>query len=192
MSANSNCNDKNGASEPSLSDLFALIKRTATSDQIDALKEQITTYTYETNEQIQQIKKEVAEVKTDNAEQNNRIEMLEINMEIMKQDRLKNNICISGVPVELVNNMNVSEIIVSIGKRLGHEFSSSLFNAYTIANNRFILVHFYNIIHKQTLINKIRVRKSLMVEEVFGVESNSQIYLNDHLTPYFNNLYLIA
>lgn len=31
-----------------------------------------------------------------------------------------------------------------------------------------------------------------MVEEVFGNESNSQIYLNDHLTPYFSNIYLIA
>lgn len=31
-----------------------------------------------------------------------------------------------------------------------------------------------------------------MVEEVFKMKLNSQIYLNDHLTPYFNNLYLIA
>lgn len=31
-----------------------------------------------------------------------------------------------------------------------------------------------------------------MVEEVFNTKSNSQIYINDHLTPYFNKLYLHA
>lgn len=31
-----------------------------------------------------------------------------------------------------------------------------------------------------------------MVEEVFNTNSNSQIYLNDHLTPYFTKLHVIA
>lgn len=31
-----------------------------------------------------------------------------------------------------------------------------------------------------------------MVEEVFATTSNSQIYINEYLTPYFNRLFLIA
>lgn len=43
------------------------------------------------------------------------------------------------------------------------------------------------------MLNKVRIKKSLMVEEVFeSFKSNGQIYSNDHLTPYFSNLYLIA
>lgn len=190
--SNSNANEKKSTQETSLGDLYNLMKNVATREHIDSLKDQIATYTRETNDKIHNLNKEVQEVKTNNAANTDRIELLEINMELLKQDRLRNNICISGVPVNIINKMNISDVVVSIGHSLGYEFTGSLFNAYTIAGNRFIIVHFYNLKHKQTLINKIRVKKSLMVEEVFDNESNSQIYLNDHLTPYFNQLYLMA
>lgn len=51
---------------------------------------------------------------------------------------------------------------------------------------------FYNVRHKQQIQNKVRVERSLMVEGVYDCTSNSQIYLNDHLTPFMNKLFLVA
>lgn len=42
------------------------------------------------------------------------------------------------------------------------------------------------------MISKMRAKRSLLVEEVFELTSNSQIYINDHLTPYFNKLHQIS
>lgn len=85
------------------------------------------------------------------------------------------NVCISGVPVEIVNSENISDIIIAIGRGLSYEVSSSSFNSYAVPNQKFIIVHLCNLKHKQSLINKIRVKKSLMVEEVFDTECNGQI-----------------
>lgn len=82
------------------------------------------------------------EVKTNNVEQNNRIEWLEINMELMKQDRLKNNICISGVPVDITNNRNISDIVSSIGNKLGYEVNSSLFMSTTLNISKNLLTRY--------------------------------------------------
>lgn len=75
---------------------------------------------------------------------------------------------------------------------MGIEIARQNFASYPVAGNKFIIVNMYSIRNKQMILNKIRVKKSLMVEEVFKEKSNSQIYLNDHLTPYFNRLFLIA
>lgn len=112
--------------------------------------------------------------------------------EILKQDQLKNNMCISGVPTQLIKNDNTADAVIAIAKTLGLEYNASCFTSYPFAAKKFIIVHFYNIKHKQMMMNKIRIKKSLMVEEAFQLKSNSQIYLNDHLTPYFNALYLQA
>lgn len=123
------------------------------------------------------------------------IEILEANIEVLKQEQLKNNICISGVPSnKFANDANTNNIVLTIANALGLEYNHSQSSSYAVANNKFIIAHFFNLKHKQALLNKIRIKKSLMVEEVFGTNSNSnsQIYLNDHLTPYFNKLYLVA
>lgn len=117
--------------------------------------------------------------------------MLEASIECLKQEQFKNNICVSGVPsAKLGENTNTNDIIIAIARALGIELTHTQFSSYAVTNNKFVIVHFFNHKHKQTLINKIRIKKSLMAEEVFGSSSNSQIYLNDHLTPYFNKLYL--
>lgn len=43
------------------------------------------------------------------------------------------------------------------------------------------------------MMQKMRERKSLMVEELFeNAKSNGQIYINDQLTPYYSNLLACA
>lgn len=192
-------NDNNNTStpskmpEPTMSDIFQLLKCVASKEDILDIKSQITASNTETTEKIESINRRISIAEEVNADQASKLEMLEANIEILKQDQLKNNICISGVPPEKFSNDNkTNEIVISIAKALGAEFTHTQFSSYAVAKNKFVIVHFYNLKHKQILLNKIRIRKSLMVEEVFGIKSNSQIYLNDHLTPYFNNLYLIA
>lgn len=192
-------NDNNNTSttskmpEPTMSDLFQLLKNCASKDDIQDIKSQITASNIETAEKIEDINRRISNVEEANTEHASKLEMLEANIECLKQDQLKNNICISGVPSAKFSSENkTNEIFISIAKALGAEFTQSQFSSYAVANNKFIIVHFFNLKHKQTLLNKIRIKKSLKVEEVFGIKSNSQIYLNDHLTPYFSNLYLIA
>lgn len=101
--------------------------------------------------------------------------------------------CISGIPSELITNDNFAELVEQIAKTLGAKCDNSHFVAYAVASKKFVIVRFHNAMHKRSLLGKIRVKKSLMVEEVFkSIKSNSQIYLNDHLSPYFNKLYLMA
>lgn len=191
--SNSN-NDKTNTEmcQPTMMDLYKLMTKCATKDDLETVSTRIEKYTNETNEKIQHIQAEVDNISTKTNHNNDRIEMLEASLEQMKQDQLKNNLCISGVPVELVNGENTSDIVIKIASKLNVEITKNQFSSYAVANNKFLIARFYNLKHKQTLQNKIRAKRSLMVEEVFGNKSNSQIYLNDHLTPYMNKLFLAA
>lgn len=156
------------------------------------IEQQLAAYTSETNIKINSMEKKVDNLTANNDTNSNRLDYLESQLESLKQDRLKNNICISGVPLDLFETMNAAEIMITIANKLGADINNSHFSAHPVSNKRFIIANFYNYKHKQTIINKIRVKRSLMVEEVFSYSSNSQIYLNDHLTPYITRLFLIA
>lgn len=181
-------------SQPTLMDLFNLLTKCAQKSDIDEIKSSITTCNIENAEKINAIDARVDDVIAINDRNTDKIVALEINLEILKQEQLKNNISISGVPPSIINssNNNTPGLVIDIAKSLNVQINASHFTSYAVAGNKFIIVHFYNLMHKSSLKNKIRAKKSLMVEEVFNGSSNSQIYLNDHLTPYFNSLYLTA
>lgn len=180
------------SNEPTMRDLFEVMKKCANKDDINDIKSQITAQNEETSIKIATTNKRIDDVVTANEKTNEKIEQLEASIEVLKQDQLRNNICISGVPVAEISNTNTSDIVILIAKTLGIEIARHNFASYSVSDKKFIIVTMYNSRHKQTLLNKIRVRKSLMVEEVLKTKSNSQIYLNDHLTPYFNRLFLMA
>lgn len=180
--------------EPTMRDLYKLLQNCASKEDMDTIKSQIVASNAETVAKVDDVARRVDNIDDTQNQHAEKIKSLEINLEVLKQEQLKNNVCISGVPPSMLKeNNNTSQIVTSIAKSLNVEFNASQFSSYAVARNKFIIVSFYNLKYKQMLLNKIRVKKSLMVEEVFhDVQSNSQIYLNDHLTPYFNNLYLIA
>lgn len=167
-------------------DLFTLMQ--TIKDDTQEMKANVNSYTVTTNSKLEEKNHRINNVSDHSAENRQKIEKLEESIEILKQDQLRNNICISGVPADKIMNAITKDIVIAIAKKLGIDLSPS----YPVAKNKFIICNMYNITHKQSLLNKIRVKKSLLVEEVFGTQSNSQIYLNDHLTPYFNRLFLIA
>lgn len=180
--------------EPTLTDIFNLLQNCASKNDLDTIKSQIITSNTETAEKVNNIEDKVNSMKDTQQQHADKIQSLEINLELLKQEQLKNNVCISGIPDSIIKSENnTSKIVSAIAKSLNVDINMSQFSSYAVAGNKFIITHFYNLKYKQMLLNKIRIKKSLMVEEVFqSVRSNSQVYLNDHLTPYFNKLYLMA
>lgn len=187
-SQNSKDNEAN-TQEPTMSDLFNMMKSCkADTDNILGI---IAAHTTETNTKIEKITEKVDAVSTVSLQHADKIESLESTVEILKQDQLKNNVCISGIPSSIIENGNVTNLVIQIANTLEVEFNNTHLSAYAIAN-KFVIASFFNIKHKQLMFAKMRAKRSLMVEEVFTTTSNSQIYLNDHLTPHFNKLFIMA
>lgn len=189
---NNSTNTKSKMCEPTLADLYELMSRCSSKEDIGDIKSYITEYKRETDEKIDEVNQKVENAVLVGSQNADKIDTLQASIEVLKQDQLKSNVCVSGVPPQLIGNSSTSDIIIRIAQVLGISINNNNFSSYAIANNKFIIVRFFNLKHKQQLINKIRVKRSLMVEECFEGTSNSQIYVNDHLTPYFNKLYLIA
>lgn len=183
---------ENTPHEPTLADVFALLQKCASKDDINDIKTQITDYKRETDEKNDELKQQVDIATTTSNSNAEKIEELQASVETLKQEQLKNNICISGVPVDITTNSNTAEIIIAIADELNVKLTKTNFSAYAVSKNIFIIVRFHNYKHKQQLLLRIRTKKSLMVEEVFKTKSNNQNYLNDHRTPYFNHLFLLA
>lgn len=192
MVDNNNFTAITNMTQPTMMDLFNLVSKCATKEDIDEFATNFNRHISETNEKIQHIQLEVEEIAGQSNYNTDKIEFLEASIEQLKQDQLRNNLCISGVPPNMLNGNETSGIIIQIAKKLNVEITGNQFSSYAVANNKFIIVRFFNIKHKQQMQNKIRAKRSLMVEECFTVKSNGQIYLNDHLTPYLNNLFLMA
>lgn len=196
MSGNDNNNTgeaKNNMPSLTINDLAAMIQQQATKRDIEQLiAHRLDTHEKKTNEKIHEIQQQVdtvAELHNENADQ---IEELQATVESLRQEQLKNNICISGVPPQQIIDGNTHDIIVKIASVLGVSLQANNFVAYPVAEKKFIIVKFNSYNYKHQLLMKIRARKSLTVEEVFGIKSNSQIYLNDHLTPHNNKLHIHA
>lgn len=152
--SNEDPNKEKESIEDTLTKIAALLSDTAKKDDIDGLKSQILKFTTETNDEISKLKSSVNTVEAKANEQQDQISTLQTNVEILKQDQLKNNISIAGIPMDLVDNSNSDDVII----------------------------------------NQLHMGKKLIVKEVFAnaAANSNQIFINDHLTPYFNKLYLMA
>lgn len=194
MGNNNNDDKSSNMAEPTIRDLFNMLQNCPSKNDLEAMKSEIVASNNETIAKVDDIARRTNIIEDTQQQHADKIEMLEISMEMLKQEQLKNNVCVSGIPPAMIKKENnTAGLVIAIAKTLGFNINASQFTSYAVASNKFVIVHFYNMSHKQMLINKIRAKRSLMVEEVFQQgQSNSQIYLNDHLTPYFNNLYLIA
>lgn len=190
--ANNNTSATSNMPQPTLADLFAIMEKCAQRDDILDVKSSIQNYTMATNEKIKQVTDKVETVSAISHQHADKIVSLEATVELLKQDQLKNNICISGVPPSALDNTDTADIVIKIAHTLEVELNKSQFNSYAIANKKFIIAQFHNIKHKQLLLSKIRAKRSLMVEEIINAVSNGQIYLNDHLTPHFSKLFVAA
>lgn len=196
MTSNNNTQQEQIQSQPTLLDIFNLLKNCVTKNdllnQMDEMKNELRTQNLETQQKFDSISERIVSVEAATDQNNDKIESLEVNIELLKQDQLKNHISISGVPTEFIKNKNTNEVVIAIAKTIGIELTQPQFSSHAAANDKIIITNMHNTNTKQLLLNKIRAKKSLMVEEVFSTQSNSQIYLNEQLTPYFGRIYQIA
>lgn len=136
--------------EPTMTDIFNLLQNCASKQDTNDIKSQIACFTNETNEKIEAIQRKVDTANTACTENTDKIEInVEATIESLKQDQLKNNKCISGVPPEMIKNGNTSDILIEIAKKLNVEFTKSQITSYAVARNKFIIVQFHNHMHKQ-------------------------------------------
>lgn len=177
--------------EPTLNDIVNILANIPNKTDFSTMQDTLMALTKENTTKIKAVERKIESVSSDVATNSDKIAGLESTIQALQQDKLRNNVCISGLPID--DHTNISDSVVKIANTLQITIRPIDFTAYAAANNKFVIVAFNNYVHKQMLINKIRIKKSLMVEEVFGAaRSNSQIYINEHLTKYFNKIYLTA
>lgn len=155
-----------------------------------------------TNSKIESVNKIISEIKSDvdghgarisqlesyTTADNHRFDAISLQIEILKQDRLRNNLRLTGLPpVAFDNTINTVMKIIDVLKL---ELLPSDFVAYSDRNQASIILTFDHQAHKRLFMSALRQRNELLVEEIFtSIRSNSKIYCIDQLTPYFASLF---
>lgn len=113
------------------------------------------------------------------------------NNELQKQQALKNNISIYGYPKE--DNENIVEAALKVFAAFGVTFSQIDFaSVYRTAIKRpkfsAIIVKFKDFGKKLSILNS-KSNKTVKLSDINGNnDSNMQLYLNNHVTPFFGGL----
>lgn len=131
------------------------IKSTFQSD-IDEIQTNITSHT----NRIEIIENDIEAIKNDN-----QLDDIRLQLELIKQDRLRNNLRLTGLsPVAFddpVDTIMKIESVLQIGLVI------SDFTVYADRHKSSLIVSFGNYALKHSFTNELHRRKSLLVEEVF-------------------------
>lgn len=179
--------------QPTLGDLFAKLDSMSSDNKSEfgEIKKKIEEDKSHTNQQIQNISERLCTIDERNNALASEVSDLKNELQRAKQERLKNNVRISGI--KLVADSNASDIVLQIFQALHLSINRSDYSAKITNGRAFIIVKFWNASHKFMLISAMRKKKSLLCEEVFArTQSNSKIYINDHLTDYYAALFSMA
>lgn len=121
----------------------------------------------------------------------NEINELQLQIEFLNQDRLRNNVRLTELPPIAFDDP--VDTVMSIDNVLQLDLIPSDFTAYADRHKSSLIVSFASYAHKRLLINLLQQRKALLVEEIFpSIKSNSNIYVNDQLTPHFAKIFQSA
>lgn len=116
-----------------------------------------------------------------------RINSMTSQIEILKQDRLRNNIRLTGLPPQAFED--AVDTVMRIIDYVKIKLIPSDFIAYSDRNQASIIVIFDYHSHKRYFMDALRKQRELIVEEVLQIRSNSKIYCNDQLTPFYASLF---
>lgn len=175
--------------------LIELIEKkfTETNKNIESIQTQIQTDMMNFRESLDNHKNRIENIESDLKANgvSNRIDDICLQIELLKQERLRNNIRLTGLPPNAFDDP--IHTVMSIDNLLELDLIPSDFTAYTDRHKSSLIVSFASHAHKRLLVNLLHQRKSLLVEEIFpSIKSNSNIYANDQLTPYFAKLFQAA
>lgn len=158
------------------------IQATLTED-IAAIREKVDS----SSSRIDRVEEDLRSIKNDA----NALNDLRMDIEMLKQDRLRNNLRLTGLPQQAFENPNSTIIQIEAVLKLG--LIPSDFVAYADRHGTSLILSFGNYAHKRLFTNELQRRRGLLVEEVFPtIKSNSAVYANDQLTPYYAKLFQIA
>lgn len=170
---------------PTIKDLMDLMlkHRNEASKENSSLHTKLDQQKEEFLKSIKLIKTDITSLIKTDVNHSKRITTIESEINVLKQEKLKNNVRISGIPHDF--EVDIPTLVINIASILDVTITPADFIAYKTKAGSFIVVQFnvFNIKHK--LLQNMRLRKSLMLEEILDTSSNSQIYLNDQLTPYY-------
>lgn len=179
--------------------------------EMDRISDLIEKKFEETNQKLETIQStlqnDIAIIRTDLGQHNDRITSIErdiraiqessqmneikIQIEVLKQDRLRNNIRLTGLPPVAFDKP--TDTVFAIDNVLQLSLIPSDFTVYADKHKSSLIISFANYSHKRTFMSTLQQRKSLLAEEVFpAIQSNSNIFVNDQLTPYFAKLFQAA
>lgn len=174
-------------------ELIDLIEKkfTETNKNIESIQSQIQTDISTFRVDLDGLKKRIELIETESNEAHDRINDVCLQIELLKQERLRNNIRFTGLPPNAFDDP--IHTVMSIDEVLKIDLIPSDFTAYADRHKSSLIVSFASHAHKRLLTNTLQQRKSLLVEEIFpSIKSNSNVYANDQLTPYFAKLFQAA
>lgn len=121
----------------------------------------------------------------------NKSEMLSYSVELNKQQNIKNNITIAGVPYTEEENLNA--LALAACKHVGANVSSEdIHSSYRLKFGSMFVVKFVNFETKAAVM-ELKANKSIMLEDIIGASSlssneNRAVYINTHLIPFFGHI----
>lgn len=164
-----------------------------TNDNIEsiksAIKSEIDSVRAEVSANTQRLDKVESDLRTSHSSE--KVAELSLQIELLKQDRLRNNLRITGLPQNALNDPD--DTILRIAEALKIDVIPSDYSVYADRNKSSIIASFASHIIKRYFTDAMRKKQSLFVEEIYeSTQSNARIYINDQLSPYFAKLFQLA
>lgn len=170
-------------------DIIATIREqfAITNDKIEMVQSTIDEKIVGIKSDITAHSERIAQLENYSADDSRRIDTISIQMEIFKQDRLRNNLRLTGLPPQAFEN--TADTVMRIIDILNIQLLPSDCVTYSDRNKSSIIIQFDNHAYKRYFMDSMRKKTELLVEEILDVRSNSKVYCNDQLTPYFASLF---
>lgn len=171
----------------------------STTAKIDTTNTKIETLQTTLNNEIDSIRSELSdhtnrldkvenEIKSTNITE--KFEEMSLQIELLKQDRLRNNLRITGLPETAYDDPD--DALLRIAHVLQIDLIPSDYTVYVDRHKSSIIVLFASHTYKRSMINAMKNKQSLFVEELYDMPSNTRIFMNDQLSPYFAKLFQLA
>lgn len=116
-------------------------------------------------------------------------DLLAYTVELNKQQTIKNNVTISGIPYTAEENLN--ELALNVFKHIGANVNAEDINAsYRLKYGSMFVVKFVNFETKAAVMES-KSNKSIPLAEIIGASMSSAdgiVYINTHLIPFFGRL----
>lgn len=159
-----------------------------TNTQIEAIRSSIDDKVNTIQSNVKRQNERIDRLEAYSAKDNSRIAKLDERINELQQSQLRNNIRLTGLPPKAYADTKATAM--SIFGLLQLRIIPSDFDAYADSKKSSMIIAFANYLHKRQVMQSLRDRKQLLVEEVIkGVKTDAKVYCNDQLSPYYAKLF---